>query len=206
MRLKNLSPSLFHYEHLTTLYLNHNQLTAVPPAISRLRHLTVLDLSANQLTVLPPELGLLASLEHLWVFDNRLEGLPSELGSLHQLKLLGIYGNPLSRELLNIIQTQGTPSLISYLRDTAPVPAPPPPRQFIELASEADRKMQEEDPANDTFTLMTYNILWEKAATSTMYGYTPSWALGWDYRKDLILQELEKHEADFICLQVCSTF
>lgn len=203
MRLKNIAPALFKYDHLTTLYLNHNELTAVPPAIAHLRNLTVLDLTHNNLDTLPPELGMCTSLEHLWVFDNNLETLPYELGSLHQLKLLGIDGNPLQTNLLTIIQTQGTPALISFLRDSCPVPMPPPARLYKDIASEADRKMQEADPYNDTFSVMTYNILWEKAATSTMYGYTPTWALLWTYRRELILTELKNRDADFICLQVC---
>lgn len=203
MRLKNLTPALFKYDHLTTLYLNHNQLTHIPPAISSLHHLTVLDLSCNLLETLSPEIGMCTSLEHLWLFDNSLETLPYELGHLHQLKLLGIEGNPLQASLLNIIQTQGTPSLISFLRDACPVPMPPPDRQFKDLTTEADRKMQEADPYNDTFSVLSYNILCEKAATSAMYGYTPAWALIWSYRREMILTELKTRDADFLCLQVC---
>lgn len=203
MRLKSVAPTLFKYEHLTTLYLNHNQLSHVPPAIAFLHHLTVLDLSCNLLDILPPELGMCTSLEHLWLFDNNLETLPFELGTLHQLKLLGIEGNPLQAALANIIQTQGTPALIAYLRDSCPVPMPPPERQFKDMTSEADRKMQEADPYNDTFTILTHNILCEKAATPAMYGYTPSWALAWSYRKELILTELKSHDTDIFCLQVC---
>lgn len=203
MRLKNIAPSLFKYNHLTTLYLNHNQLTHIPPAIASLNHLTVLDLSSNLLDTLSPEIGMCTSLEHLWLFDNNLETLPYELGHLHQLKLLGIEGNPLQTSLLTIIQTQGTPALISYLRDACPVPMPPPDRQFKDLTTEADRKMQEADLYNDTFSVLSYNILCEKAATSAMYGYTPQWALIWSYRKEMILTELKTRDADFLCLQVC---
>jgi CCR4-NOT transcription complex subunit 6 len=202
MRLKNVAPELFKFDYLTTLYLNHNQLTHVAPAISQLRHLTVLDLSSNQLDTVPPELGMCTSLEHLWLFDNNIETLPPELGSLHQLKMLGIEGNPLQASLASIIQTQGTPALIAYLRDSCPVPMPPPERVWKVLQSEAERKMQDADPSSETFTLLTYNILCEKFATSTMYGYTPSWALSWNYRKELILTEIINYEADFLCLQV----
>jgi CCR4-NOT transcription complex subunit 6 len=48
---------------------------------------------------------------------------------------------------------------------------------------------------------MTYNILNDKYATQQAYGYTPSWALTWDYRKELILQEILSYNADLICLQ-----
>lgn len=33
------------------------------------------------------------------------------------------------------------------------------------------------------------------------YPYTPSGALSWDYRKEQILQEIQAHDAEFICLQ-----
>lgn len=34
-----------------------------------------------------------------------------------------------------------------------------------------------------------------------MYGYTPSWALAWEYRRELILHEITSYAADIICLQ-----
>ena len=52
---------------------------------------------------------------------------------------------------------------------------------------------------------MCYNTLCDKYATPGTYGYTPSWALNWDYRKELILRELLDYRADVICLQVSST-
>lgn len=33
------------------------------------------------------------------------------------------------------------------------------------------------------FTVMCYNVLCDKYATRQMYGYCPSWALTWEYRK-----------------------
>lgn len=54
----------------------------------------------------------------------------------------------------------------------------------------------------DTFTLLCYNILCEKYATTQLYGYTPVWALEWDYRKELIMSEVLSYNADIVCLQV----
>ena len=54
----------------------------------------------------------------------------------------------------------------------------------------------------DSFTVMCYNTLCDKYATPGTYGYTPSWALNWDYRKELILRELLDYRAEIICLQV----
>ena len=49
--------------------------------------------------------------------------------------------------------------------------------------------------------MLDYNILCQKAATVAQYGYTPSEALSWDYRKEVILEEIKMHDADIVCLQ-----
>lgn len=55
--------------------------------------------------------------------------------------------------------------------------APPPQRPWIPLA-----RPNRTRPAC-IFTVMCYNVLCDKYATRQMYGYCPSWALGWEYRK-----------------------
>lgn len=55
---------------------------------------------------------------------------------------------------------------------------------------------------SDKFSVLCYNILCQKYATSQAYGYTPSWALTWDYRKELIVSEILGWNADVVCLQV----
>ena len=71
---------------------------------------------------------------------------------------------------------------------------PPSQRDWIVLNSTPD--LEEE-----RFTVLDYNILCDKYATRAQYGYTPSHALQWDYRKDLILNEVRAHNADIVCLQ-----
>lgn len=34
---------------------------------------------------------------------------------------------------------------------------------------------------------MCYNVLCDKYATRQMYGYCPSWALAWEYRKKVVI-------------------
>lgn len=201
MRLKNLSSSLFKLTYLTTLYINHNNLTSIPPAIAQLRNLTYLDLSSNQISSLPSELGMLTSLKELLLFDNMLETLPAQLGTLHQLVMIGLEGNPIHQDYRKTLQEHGTQALIASLRDSCPVPPPPPERLWKHVQP---RYPPDLEPTSETFTLLCYNILCERYATSTMYGYTPSWALAWDYRKELILTEVANYEADFLCLQVSS--
>ncbi|GAA6027329.1 hypothetical protein JCM8097_002598 [Rhodosporidiobolus ruineniae] len=199
MNLKNLSQALFRYDFLTTLYIPHNVLSELPAAISRLANLTLLDASSNKLTTLPAELGLLTRLRDLFLFDNHLTSLPPQLGTLHLLETLGIEGNPLPDTLRSLIEKDGTPALISYLRDSCPVPPPPPERAWLQIEPEV--LTNPDKRPEDTFSLLCYNILCDKYATSQMYGYTPSWALSWEYRKELILQEVLNYGSDIVCLQ-----
>jgi CCR4-NOT transcription complex subunit 6 len=73
------------------------------------------------------------------------------------------------------------------------------------------------------FTVMCYNVLCDKYATRQMYGYCPSWALTWEYRKKVndnpfafslllislrlqaILDEIRHYSADIISLQEVET-
>jgi len=203
VNIKTIPPSspLFTFTFLINLYLNHNALSSVPPAIAKLRHLELLDLSGNNLSTVPPELGMLAHLKELYLFDNHIVTLPPELGGLHQLQTIGVEGNPIDASLKSIVQKEGTPALISYLRDSCPVPPPPPERLWKSLLSPQEREVLAADPSTETFSVLCYNILCEKYATERLYGYTPSWALSWDYRKELILTEIMNYDADFLCLQ-----
>jgi CCR4-NOT transcription complex subunit 6 len=46
-----------------------------------------------------------------------------------------------------------------------------------------------------------YNILCNAYANSVSSDYVPSWALDWNYRKEIIVQEILQSNADIICLQ-----
>lgn len=52
---------------------------------------------------------------------------------------------------------------------------------------------------------MCYNVLCDKYATRQLYGYCPSWALNWEYRKKGIMEEIVNWDADIISLQVMPT-
>ena len=143
----------------------------------------MLDASSNKLLALPAEIGMLTALRALFLFDNQLTILPPEMGTLYQLEMLGIEGNPLQSNLFDIIKKDGTQALIAYLRDSCPVPVPPPEREWISLDVEAPSSGEDE---SNTFAVLSYNVLCEKYATAQMYGYTPSWALAWNYRKEFI--------------------
>jgi CCR4-NOT transcription complex subunit 6 len=210
MMINHLHTGLFAYKFLTCLYLNHNNLTSLPPLISELKSLQVLNLTGNKLSQLPVELSLVVSLRELLLFDNQLTFIPPEFGQLYQLDILGLEGNPMSEPIGSMIIEKGTKVVIKYLRDSCPsnllfdvVSPPPADREWIEIddgnpAAQSGSKLL----ISETFTIMCYNTLCEKYATPQSYGYTPSWALSWDYRKDLLLQELLNYSADIICLQV----
>ncbi|RYP69553.1 hypothetical protein DL771_006068 [Monosporascus sp. 5C6A] len=193
--LRNVSLTLFnHYDFLTELYLASNNLQYLPPQIGQLRSLRHLDVSYNQLSELPPELGMCTPLRQLLLYNNNIQSLPFELGALHFLEMLGIHGNPLNAELKQKLVEEGTKSLITYLKEQAPVPLPPQPRQPITI--------QEGIPDDrERIRIMSWNTLCDKYATSTQYGYTPASALSWEYRKDSIIQEFRDRKADILCLQ-----
>lgn len=195
MNLRVVSSPLFKYSFLTKLYINHNQLSMLPVAISDLRCLEELDASGNLLTAVPAEVGMCCNLKELLLFDNQIADLPYELGTLFKLESLGLEGNPLQDDLRGLLQKEGTRMLIEYLRDNGPAPAPPPDRQWISL----DKDVKTESP--EILTVLNYNVLCPKYATPQMYSYCPSWALEWEYRRDLIMGELTTLQPDIVCLQ-----
>lgn len=70
--------------------------------------------------------------------------------------------------------------------------APPAEREVLII---------DETETAETFTVFDYNILCDKYATTAQYRYTPTKALSWSYRKELILAEIKQRDADIVCLQ-----
>ncbi|RHZ74712.1 Glucose-repressible alcohol dehydrogenase transcriptional effector [Aspergillus turcosus] len=194
--LRALSTSLFNYVFLEKLYLNHNKLKALPPTIGQLRKLNHLDLSGNDLTELPEEIGMLTNLKKLYLFDNNIRTLPYEMGYLYRLETLGVEGNPLNDVLKSHIMKEGTKALIKYLKEEMPVHLPPPDRDWIVLDETASSNHR-----TDKVTVLSYNTLCDSSATQSHYGYAPARVLSWEFRRELILNELRSHDSDIICLQ-----
>ncbi|XP_071726675.1 carbon catabolite repressor protein 4 homolog 1-like isoform X2 [Rutidosis leptorrhynchoides] len=80
------------------------------------------------------------------------------------------------------------------------IPAPlPSPRKLISVTN-ADVTGRL-NSSSGTFTVLSYNVLCESNATSDLYGYCPSWALSWSYRRQNLLREIVDYHADIVCLQ-----
>ena len=61
--------------------------------------------------------------------------------------------------------------------------AGPPP-------NERDWHILDDTPAQEILSVLSYNILCDRYATASQYGYTASTALAWDYRKEVIIGEI----------------
>jgi CCR4-NOT transcription complex subunit 6 len=194
--ISHLNRDIWRFTFLTCLYLNNNRLTVLPKEIGLLKGLTRLDVSGNQLTSVPPQLGMLTNLKELLLFDNDIQNLPNELGTLYQLELLGLEGNPLLDPFKSIFLRDGTHGLIQYLLETKPLGRGPIERDWKQI-----QDVPASDPDRNLFSILCYNVLCERYATDYMYGYTPKYALVWDYRKKLILDELLNYNPDIACLQ-----
>lgn len=200
-RVRSLSTSLWTLTHLTALHLSDNNLSRIPPDISKLQNLVYLDLSSNKLRSLPAELGNMVSLRELLLNNNLLRVLPYELGRLFQLQTLGLKGNPLSQDILGLYQEpDGTRKLLNHMLDNLAVhPEQLPQRPWITL------KERDQILPSASFTVMCYNVLCDKYATRQLYGYCPSWALNWEYRKKGIMEEIIHCDAEIISLQEVET-
>jgi CCR4-NOT transcription complex subunit 6 len=74
------------------------------------------------------------------------------------------------------------------------VPPAPAPRKTIIIE-------QDISPQLERVKVFTWNILCDKYATTQVYGYTPAQALNWEYRKQIIMEEIVERDADILCLQ-----
>ncbi|XP_016420350.1 CCR4-NOT transcription complex subunit 6-like isoform X2 [Sinocyclocheilus rhinocerous] len=204
--VRSLSSGLWSLTHLTALHLSDNSLSRIPPEIAKLHNLVFLDLSSNKIRSLPAELGNMVSLRELLLNNNQLQVLPFELGKLFQLQTLGLKGNPLSQEIMTLYQEpDGTRRLLNYLLDNLAgaikrIPTEPPPSRSWIVLQEPERTRP-----TALLTVMCYNVLCDKYATRQLYGYCPSWALNWSYRKKSIMQEILSCNADIISLQEVET-
>lgn len=182
------------YPWLRIVNLSCNRIRSVDPRVFRgLASLESLNLASNELAELREGWGALRSLRSLDLSRNAIRAVPAEFGQLFLLDSLSLVENPVQnvpRELLGKTDA----SIMLYLRDALPPPPPPAVRAFV--LADAGRA-----PDRHAFTVFSYNILCDAYATPAMHPHTPSWALDWSYRRELIWQELLASRADVLCLQ-----
>jgi CCR4-NOT transcription complex subunit 6 len=56
-------------------------------------------------------------------------------------------------------------------------------------------------PDEDKLTLLNYNTLCQHYCNPNLYGYSPTEALSWNHRREVIMAELRAREPDIMCLQ-----
>ncbi len=78
------------------MYLDSNQLTALPAQIGALNNLQELSLNSNHLTALPAQIGTLNNLRELYLDSNHLTALPAQIGTLNNLQWLYLNSNHLT--------------------------------------------------------------------------------------------------------------
>jgi CCR4-NOT transcription complex subunit 6 len=82
-------------------------------------------------------------------------------------------------------------------------PAPCPRRTISLEASLKFRNLNfESQSSNDgNFSVLSYNVLADIYASRDIYSYCPPWALTWEYRRQNLLSEIVRYNADIMCLQ-----
>jgi small GTP-binding protein len=78
------------------LFLNNNQITAIPDAIANLANLTSLYLYSNEITVMPDAIGNLANLTKLSLYNNQITAIPDTIGNLANLTKLSLNSNQIT--------------------------------------------------------------------------------------------------------------
>jgi internalin A len=103
---------------LESLFLYHNKLKKIPVQICKLNQLQILHLFGNEIIELPREIGNLSHLHSLSLSGNLITELPVQLGELTELENLSVRSTPLRTPSPEIL-SQGTASILQYLRDLA---------------------------------------------------------------------------------------
>jgi CCR4-NOT transcription complex subunit 6 len=184
---------------LTHLFLFDNKLTTLPFSLGSLFNLKVIGLEGNDIS-----LNFIRELEEggtrgLISYCRDQEIVGEFPGNRRWIKLEDERGGSSRKSLSNgqtIENSEAEESkddydvLLSSINSVAPTtpnlsspPPPPPPAQ------------------TETFSVLSWNILCDKAATEAMFRYTPKWALDWNYRKEKILWEINEFGTDLINLQ-----
>ena len=124
----------------------------------------------------------------LWeiVAENVAEFVPSESEVGRRLRIECYAVRPTGRE--EQLRARG----VAHTEAVLGAPMAPLPRSFIGESTEG---------VDPSLRVASYNILAEIYATAHAYPYCERWALEWQYRARVVIQELIDTNADVICLQ-----
>lgn len=137
-------------------------------------------------------------LRKLDLFHNYINLIPVEFGYLYQLECFVVDDNPLVEPLFSINESQGGLAVISFLRDNNNLAnAGSHERKWITIPGADSSGCF----SQELVSLFSFNILSERFAVSRIYGYVPSWALEWNYRREMIVNEIVGLNADLVLLQ-----
>ncbi|MBZ3886672.1 CCR4-NOT transcription complex subunit 6 [Sciurus carolinensis] len=156
-------------------------------------HWAELEIS-GKVRSLSSSLWSLTHLTALHLSDNSLFRIPSDIAKLHNLVYLDLSSNKirsLPAELGNMVSLREL-----HLNNNLLRVLPFELGKLFQLQTLGLKAL---------FSVMCYNVLCDKYATRQLYGYCPSWALNWDYRKKAIIQEILSCNADIISLQEVET-
>ncbi|MCH2045808.1 MAG: leucine-rich repeat protein [Saprospiraceae bacterium] len=106
-KLESLPKDIGGCESLRKVYLNSNQLTAIPDQLTSLKNLELLNLAENKLGNLPKDWTGLESLKYLYLSCNLIKKLPTNFGGMPKLRKLSFESNQL-QEIVNGIYEMST--------------------------------------------------------------------------------------------------
>uniref|UniRef100_A0AC34RJ09 Endonuclease/exonuclease/phosphatase domain-containing protein n=1 Tax=Panagrolaimus sp. JU765 TaxID=591449 RepID=A0AC34RJ09_9BILA len=188
--------SVFHVK-MSMLLIGNNGLTFIPDSIRKMQNLKHLDISNNALTILPTAIGELENLTVLKASGNRLEYIPFCHAKLSSLECYDLTNNPLNAEFSRLYMgPENTAMFISNLSGRFIPEIPPSPGdRFWNIRRET---ASSELPI---FDAMSFNVLFDRYATTQHYPYCAKWALSWPYRYGKIINEITSRSPHVVALQ-----
>lgn len=188
--IRNISELLFDMSGLREIYFSNNCIKTIPSAIVDLPGLEVLDLTNNRIKSIPGFLAKMINLRCLMLGQNLISACPMELGFMYHLDELCLDDNPLVEPFSSVYASAGGIGVVRFCRENNAYDRP------------IDRAWIDVSPMDgELVSVASYNVLTQKTTTSGMYAYVPGWALEWDYRKSLLVAEIQKVSADILCIQ-----
>lgn len=105
-------------------------------------------------------------------------------------------------EIFEVYNEFGVEKFLQFLLDQLIMDSPPPP---IRTRMPICQPLVQNDNARILVSVMCYNVLCGQYCSRAQYGYCPTWALDWEYRRKGIMTEVRRNAADLICLQEVET-